>query len=75
MTICSFVVYTQPEKTKEIVNAITALGGAEVHPVENEGKMIVVFDHHERSQSSKAIMDLNNIDGVISTSLVYEYHE
>lgn len=75
MTICSLVVYAQPEKAPEIENAIAAMGGAEVHSVEGEGKLIVVLDHADRTYCSKTIMDMNNIDGVISTSLVYENHE
>ena len=75
MTICSLVVYAKPEKAPEIEGTIAALEGAEVHAASDQGKLIVVLDHPDRTHCSKMIMDLNGIDGVISTSLVYEHHE
>jgi len=75
MTICSLVVYARPEKAPVVENTIAALEGAEVHAATKEGKLIVSLDHPDRTYCSETIMDLNNIDGVLSTSLVYEYFE
>ena len=75
MTICSLVVYARPEMVPDIESAIAGLEGAEVHATTDEGKLIVVLDHPDRTHCSRTIMNLNNIDGVIGTSLVYEHHE
>ena len=75
MTICSLVVYARPDLAPDIKSAITELEGAEVHAATDEGKLIIVLDHPDRTLCSKMIMDISNIDGVISTSLAYEYHE
>ena len=75
MTICSLVIYARINSTPDIKSAITEMEGAQVHAVTDEGKMIVVLDHKDRTQCSKMIMDISNINGVISTSLAYEYHE
>jgi nitrate reductase NapAB chaperone NapD len=39
------------------------------------GKLVVLIDHPERRVISDTMMDMNQIDGVISTSLIYEYFE
>ncbi len=75
MTICSLVVYARPEKAPVVEQAITAMEGAEVHTTTKEGKLIVSLDHPDRTYCSETIMALNNIDGVVSTALVYEYFE
>ena len=74
MTICSLVVYARPEMVPDIESTIAGLEGAEVHAATDEGKLIVVLDHPDRTHCSKTIMNLNDIDGVIGTSLVYEHH-
>ncbi|MCP4181752.1 MAG: chaperone NapD [Hyphomicrobiales bacterium] len=75
MTICSLVVFAHPEKTPVVEGAIEALEGTEVHAATKEGKLVVLLDHPDRTYCSETIMGLNNIDGVISTSIVYEYFE
>ncbi len=75
MTICSLVVFARPEKAPVVEGAIEALEGAEVCAATKEGKLVVLLDHPDRTYLSETIMGLNNIDGVISTSLVYEYYE
>ncbi len=75
MTICSLVVYARPEKAPVVEEAISMLEGTEVHAATKEGKLIVSIDHPDRTYCSETIMGLNNIDGVVSTSLVYEYFE
>jgi len=75
MTICSLVVYARPEKAPVVEQAIGLMEGTEVHAATKQGKLVVCLDHPDRTYCSETIMALNNIDGVISTSLVYEYFE
>ena len=75
MTICSLVVYARPEKAAVVERTIADIEGAEVHGASDEGKLVVLLDHPDRSYCSETIMGLHDIDGVISTSLVYEYYE
>ncbi len=75
MTICSLVVYARPEMAPMVEDTIAAIEGAEVHAATEQGKLVVSLDHPDRTYCSETIMDLNNIDGVVSTALVYEYFE
>ncbi len=75
MSICSLVVYARPEATEEVRSAIEK--GYEVCEVvaAESGRLVVVIDTHDRQQMSDTIMALNDIEGVITVSLVFEYFE
>ncbi len=74
MSICSLVVYTRPEKMAEVCAEIDGREGCEVKGAE-DGKIVVLMDHPSRDVMSRTIMDLNDIPGVITVSLVFEYFE
>ena len=75
MTICSLVVFAKPEKAAVVERTIADIDGVEVHGASDKGKLVVLLDHPDRTYCSETIMGLYDIDGVISTSLVYEYYE
>ncbi len=74
MSICSVVVFTRPESTDTVHADIAARVHCEVAAAES-GRVIVIIDTHDRQVMSDTIMALNDIDGVIGVSLVYEYFE
>ena len=74
MSICSLVVFTKPEATEKVKANIEKREGCEV-PGYETGKIVVLMDHPSRDVMSRTIMDIHNISGVISVSLVYEYFE
>ncbi len=74
MSICSLVVYTNPESMEAVVADIEKREGCEAPAAEN-GKIVVVIDTPSRDVMSQTIMDLNNIPGVINVALIYEYFE
>ena len=75
MTICSLVVLTQPENLNTVTSKLEEFSGVEIHGKSKEGKIIVVIDHPERSHCSEMMMAMASMEGVVNTSLVYEYHE
>jgi nitrate reductase NapD len=75
MTICSLVVQTKPEYLETVIKSLTSMNGVEIHAQNEYGKMVVSIDHPSREYCSKAMTDMTRIDGVMSTSLVYEYQE
>lgn len=75
MSISSLVVHTRPENIDQVQNALNAMDGVEVQGINPEGKLVVVIDHPDRKVASQAIMDMQNIAGVINASLVYDYVE
>lgn len=75
MTICSLVVQAKPEHLEAVIESLTSMNGVEIHAHNEYGKMVVCIDHPSREYCSKAMTDMTHINGVMSTSLVYEYQE
>ena len=74
MSICSVVVHTKPEATLKASTIIESMDHCEVMGAEN-GRIVVVIDVRNRKVMSDTIMALNDVEGVINVSLVYEYFE
>lgn len=73
MTICSLVIHAQPTKLDFVSTQLEDMHGVEVFARDDKGKLVVVIDHPERRYCSELIMNMANMDHVVSTSLVYEH--
>ena len=51
------------------------MDGIEIHTQNKQGKLAITIDHPSREYCSKAMTDITHIDGVMSTSLIFEYQE
>ena len=75
MSICSMVVHSRPENLEPVIHSLEQMTGVEVRARDERGKLVVLIDHPERKVISDAMMEMNNIEGVLNTSLIYEYFE
>ncbi len=75
MSICSLVIFTKPENLDAVAQRASDMESVEVHARSDDGKLVVTVDHPDRGVCSETIMELARLDGVINTSLVYEYYE
>ncbi|BAO43831.1 chaperone NapD [Thiolapillus brandeum] len=75
MAICSLIVQANPQCLDTVKESLGAMKGVEVHAHNEQGKMVVSIDHPSRTYCSQAMSDMTQIQGVMSTSLVYEYQE
>ncbi len=75
MTICSLVLQTRPEYLDAVNESLNSMNGVEVHAQNEYGKMVISIDHPSREYCSKVMTEMTHINGVMSTSLVYEYQE
>lgn len=75
MSICSMVVHSRPENLDPIVVSLNQMEGVEVCARDERGKLVVLIDHPKRQVIADSMMDMNKIDGVLNTSLIYEYFE
>jgi nitrate reductase NapD len=75
MTICSLIIQVRPETLTPVSDTLTQMDGVEVHNKDDRGKIIVTIEHPEREFCSKAMTEMTMIDGVMSTSLIYEHQE
>ncbi len=75
MSICSMIVHSKPENLDPIIASLNEMDGVEVRARDERGKLVVLIDHPKRSVVADNMMAMNNIDGVLNTSLIYEYFE
>ena len=75
MTICSMVLHARPEKAELVCEQLGKQAGVEVHANTEDGRLIITIDHPDRTYCSETMMQMHNLDGVLSAALVYEYHE
>ena len=75
MSICSMVVHSKPENLDPITISLNEMDGVEVRARDERGKLVVLLDNPKRSVIADNMMAMNNIDGVLNTSLIYEYFE
>ncbi len=75
MSICSLVVQARPENLASVSENLSAMEGVEIHASSEAGKLVVTIDHPQREVCSQTMMDMQNIPGVLSSSLIYEYFE
>lgn len=73
MSIYSLVVHTRPEDIQSVSTALEEKQGVEVHGANEKGKIVVSLDHPDRGYCSDTIMSFHAIDGVLNSSLIYEY--
>lgn len=69
--ICGVLVMATPQKGSIIEDTLNKIEGVEVHAREDGGKMVVTVEGPLGRQLANIIGDFSNIDGVLSTSLVY----
>lgn len=75
MTICSLIVQAKPDTLQPVSKTLSDMDGVEIHATDKNGKIIVSIDHPDREYCSQAMHEINYIQGVMSTALVYEYQE
>jgi len=75
VTICSLVIQAIPENLDTVKESLIMIEGVEIHAQDERGKMVVTIEHPNREYCSNAMIDMSRINGVMSTSLVFEYQE
>jgi len=73
--ISSLVVHARPEGLESIETAIGGLGGAEVHGVSEQGKLVVTLETINESDMLTRIDAINRIEGVLSVALIFHQVE
>lgn len=74
LNICGCLVHTMPGKTEDVIAAISAIDGGEVHAHEN-GRIVVTVEDANGKRASDQIMEMHQIPGVLTVSLTYHHFE
>ncbi|MCK8482784.1 chaperone NapD [Aliiroseovarius sp. S2029] len=72
--ICGCLVHTMPEMTEQVIAAIDATEGGEVHAHE-DGRIVVTVEDTPDMRASDQIMAMHQIPGVLTITLTYHHFE
>lgn len=72
--VCGVLVMSKPESVPMVEATLNAIEGVEVHASDN-GKLVVTVEGPNNRDFANMISDFSNIDGVLSTSMVYHQIE
>lgn len=75
MSICSLLVHSRPENLEPIQQLLNEMEGVEVRARDELGKLVVLIDHPKRQVVADTMMSMAKLDGVLNTSLIFEYFE
>lgn len=74
LNICGCLVQSMPNTIDQVIEAINAVEGREVHAHE-DGRIVVTIEDTETRLASELIMDMHQIPGVITVTLTYHHFE
>ena len=74
LNICGCLVHTMPGMTENVISAIDATEGGEVHAHEN-GRIVVTVEDTSTMLASDQIMEMHQIPGVLTVTLTYHHFE
>jgi len=75
MEISSVIIRALPEKLAAVRAALAVLPGVEVHADAGDGRIVATIEDGEGYTPADVYTELRNIDGVLATSLVYQYND
>ena len=74
MNISGIVVQAFPDKSAEVQKQLTEFSGVEIHAVNREeGSIVITLEDTPDNVPSDIMMDVQNIQGVLAASLIYNY--
>ena len=75
MSISSLVMHVKSDRMDAVTATITAFEGVEIHAVTEDNRLIVTVDQPDNVKASDTLTRLQNLSGVLNTSLIYNYFE
>ncbi len=75
MNICGVLVHVVPAKVAAVAAALGKLNGVEVHQTTDDGRIVVTVEDTPQSTALDSMGDINRLDGIVATSLVYHHFE
>ncbi len=75
MNISSIIVQTYPERSAALQGELTALPGVEIHASKEDGTIIITVEDTPEQAPARTLMGVQNLQGVLSASMVYNYSD
>ena len=75
MNISGVLVHAYPQKAAIVARKLESKEGFEVHANTVEGKIVVTIEKPDDNSISDAMLELQNMPGVLNASMVYHQFE
>ena len=75
INICGVLIHTLPEQAETVKQLLEQKQGVEVHAVSENGRLVVTVEKDTREETGETLNYFQNLDHVISASLVYQYFD
>lgn len=75
MNIAGVVIHARPEQMTEVQETMLTMPGVEIHGSKEDGRLVVTIEDEGYKETSDTILNLHQIRGVLSASLVYQHSE
>jgi len=75
MNISGVLVRSYPENVQSVWQELIKIEGVEVHGNNDDGRMVVTVEQETAGQLSDMLGRMNDIHGVLSTSMIYHEFE
>lgn len=75
MNISGIVVHSRPEDIEALREQMASLAGVEVHVTKDDGRMVITIEDTPESGPTETLMRVQNLPGVLSAAMIYNYCE
>ena len=75
MNIAGVLIHAYPKFVQKVNKQLLKISGVEVHATTDEGKIIVTAEDDDDRILADTIMKFQDLDGVLSASMIYHHYE
>ena len=75
MNISSIVIHSHPHESPALQGKLANLPGVDVHAAMDDGRIIITIEDTPAGAPTKTLMDVQNMQGVLSAAMVYNYSD
>ena len=75
MNISGVLVHAYPEKVAAVSRELEAIQGVEIHASTEAGKIVVTVEKPNDGSLADAVLNLQDLPGVLSASMIYHHFE
>jgi periplasmic nitrate reductase NapD len=73
MNISGVLVHAKLEQVDKVKEQLVEIPGVEVHATTDNGRLVVTIEHENDTMIGETVVNLHNIEGVLSAAMVYQY--
>jgi len=73
MNISGIVVHARPGDSAGLADSLQRMPGVDVHTVTDDGRIVITVEDTPENEPPDTLMNVQNLPGVLSAAMVYNY--